>query len=87
MHPSRNAALGWIFAGAMLLGMLGLWGTAGAQNPPGAPGAGRPPFANAVDQRDEMIRELREIRGLIKEQNALLKQLVDHADTTARTKR
>jgi hypothetical protein len=34
-----------------------------------------------------MIRELREIRGLIKEQNTLLKQLVDHADTAARTKR
>jgi hypothetical protein len=87
MQLSRNAALGWIFAGALMVGMLGLWGTAGAQNPSAAPGAGRPPFANAVDQRDEMIRELREIRGLIKEQNALLKQLVDHADTAARTKR
>jgi hypothetical protein len=31
------------------------------------------PFANAVDQRNEMIRELREIKELLKEQNQLLK--------------
>jgi hypothetical protein len=64
----------------LLAGVLGLWGTAVAQPEP-TPGAGKPPFANAVDQRDEMIRELREIRALIKEQNGLLKQLVDHGTT------
>lgn len=31
------------------------------------------PFANSVEQRGEMIRELREIKDLIKEQNALLR--------------
>ena len=76
------------YLAALLLvaGVLGLWGIAGAQPAPES-GAGRPPFANAVDQRDEMIRELREIRTLIKEQNALLKQLVDHEQTTAKPKR
>ena len=87
MRRIPGLAFGWILGVGLVVGMLGLWGTAGAQNPPGAPGAGRPPFANAVDQRDEMIRELREIRGLMKEQNALLKQLVDHADAAAKTKR
>ena len=70
----------------LVVGVLGLWGIAGAQPAP-VSGAGKPPFANAVDQRDEMIRELREIRTLIKEQNALLKQLVDHEQTSARPKR
>jgi len=35
--------------------------------------AGQPPFANPVEQRADMIRELREIKELLKEQNALLK--------------
>lgn len=38
-----------------------------------APQGGQPPFANAVEQRNEMIRELREIKELLKEQNALLR--------------
>lgn len=75
----------WLAPVCLLAGVLGLWGTAGAQPEP-TPGAGKPPFANAVGQRDEMIRELRELRGLMKEQNALLKQLVDHAEAT-KTKR
>lgn len=78
--------LPWILPAALIGGVLGLWGTADAQNQ-GVPGAGRPPFANPIDQRDEMIRELREIRGLIKEQNALLKQLVQNADPNAKPKR
>ena len=76
----------WLAPLLLLAGVLGLWGTATAQPEP-IPGAGRPPFANAVDQRDEMIRELREIRGLIKEQNALLKQLVDHGQSATKPKR
>lgn len=32
-----------------------------------------PPFANAVEQRFEMVRELKEIKQLLKEQNALLR--------------
>ena len=35
--------------------------------------AGKPPFANAVEQRFETIRELQEIKQLLKEQNALLR--------------
>ena len=47
--------------------MLGFYGTTGA-----APQAGKPPFNNAVEQREEMIRELKEIKTLLKEQNMLL---------------
>ena len=38
-----------------------------------APGAGQAPFANSVAQRQQMIRELQEIKTLLKEQNALLR--------------
>jgi hypothetical protein len=76
----------WVAPLLMLACVLGLWETAGAQTE-GTPGAGKPPFANAIDQREEMIRELRDIRTLMKEQNALLKQLVDHAQGTSKPKR
>jgi hypothetical protein len=52
----------------ILLGVLGFYSNSGA-----APQGGQPPFANAVEQRNEMIRELREIKELLKEQNALLR--------------
>ena len=39
-----------------------------------APAAGNQPFANAVQQRMEMIAELKAIRMLLKEQNGLLKE-------------
>jgi hypothetical protein len=59
----------WLVVAGLLAGsMLGFYGTLGA-----APQAGQPPFANPVDQRAEMIRELREIKELLKEQNALLR--------------
>jgi len=48
--------------------VLGLYGTSGA-----APQGGNAPFSNAVEQRHEMIRELKEIKGLLKEQNELLR--------------
>ncbi len=38
----------------------------GQNNPPKAP------FANAVEQRIEIVNELKEIKALLKEQNALL---------------
>jgi hypothetical protein len=49
------------------LGVLGFYSTGGAapQNPP--------PFANPIDQRSDTVRELREIKELLKEQNALLR--------------
>jgi hypothetical protein len=37
-----------------------------------APPGGNLPFANSVEQRYEMLDELKEIRSLLKEQNALL---------------
>lgn len=35
----------------------------------------RQPFSNAVQQRAEMIRELKATNALLKEQNALLRQI------------
>ena len=55
-------------ANAAALCMLGFYSQLGA-----APPAGQPPFANPIDQRLEMIRELREIKELLKEQNNLLR--------------
>jgi hypothetical protein len=57
-------------ASAALAGVLGFYGIGVA-----APQAGQPPFASSVEQRAEMIRELREIKELIKEQNSLLRGL------------
>lgn len=53
---------------AVVLSVLGFYSTSGA-----APQSGQPPFANSVEQRSEMVRELREIKELLKEQNALLR--------------
>ncbi|MCU0877950.1 MAG: hypothetical protein MUF06_09215 [Pirellulaceae bacterium] len=65
--PSRKWLL-VVAASVLALCMLGFWSTSGA-----APQAGQPPFANPVEQRDATIRELREIKELLKEQNALLR--------------
>jgi hypothetical protein len=35
--------------------------------------AGKPPFANSVEQRFQMIQELQEIKQLLREQNALFR--------------
>ena len=55
-------------ANLVAVSVLGFYSTLGA-----APQSGQPPFANPVDQRAEQIRELREIKELLKEQNALLR--------------
>jgi hypothetical protein len=64
----------WVLLVAGLIGaccVLGFHeGIAAAQR---AGGGGEPPFANAVEQRNEMISQLREIKELLKEQNALLR--------------
>jgi len=57
-----------VIANVVVVGMLGFYSTLGA-----APQTGQPPFANQVEQLDEQIRELREIKELLKEQNALLR--------------
>jgi hypothetical protein len=45
--------------------MLGFYRTTNAAPPP-------PPFANSVEQRLETVQQLKEIKALLKEQNALL---------------
>ncbi len=53
------------------------WGVLSFSSRGGAAQAGgEQPFANAVQQRNEMIRELQEIKGLLKEQNALLRAVL-----------
>jgi hypothetical protein len=59
----------WLAANMLLLGVLGLYQTTDASQKTG----GQPPFANPVEQRQEMIGCLREIRDLLREQNALLR--------------
>ena len=59
----------WLVIGNVVaVGVLGFYSTLGA-----APQAGQPPFANPVEQRAEQVRELREIKELLKEQNELLR--------------
>jgi hypothetical protein len=64
---------GWallITANMLFWCMLSLYQTpAAAQRSTG----GKPPFANAVEQRMQMIDHLAEIKDLLKEQNALLR--------------
>jgi hypothetical protein len=60
---------GWLVAANVAAwGVLGFYSTLGA-----APQTGQPPFANPVEQRAEQVRELREIKELLKEQNQLLR--------------
>lgn len=64
-------------ANALALCMLGFYSIGGA-----APQSGQPPFANPVDQRADMVRELREIKELLKEQNTLLRGGASKTDAT-----
>ena len=68
----RNWTKWTLLIGANVLAwcMLSLYGPIGA-----APPRATQPFANSVDQRNEMIRELKEINTLLGEQNVLLKKL------------
>jgi len=43
------------------------------QSSPAAPPSPKLPFANSVEQRLEMVKELREIKELLREQNELLR--------------
>jgi cell division protein FtsB len=66
-------------ASALLVGVLGFYSKSGA-----APQAGQPPFNNSVEQRESQVRELREIKELLKEQNALLKAGADKLNAAAK---
>jgi hypothetical protein len=68
---TRPRALGWLgllVVNAGLIGVLGFHQTTATANQ-----AGKPPFANAIEQRMEMIAHLKEIKELLREQNALLR--------------
>ena len=72
-----------VVANVGFAGVLGFYSTLGA-----APQAGQPPFANQVEQLEEQIRELREIKELLKEQNGLLRGgtgKAPHGGTSIRT--
>jgi len=63
---------GWallLAANVLCYCVLSFYQTSDAASSPAA----KPPFANAVEQRMEMIRLLTEIRDGLKEQNALLR--------------
>ena len=68
-----NRRTGWallVAANILFCCVLSLYQTpAAAQRATG----GKPPFANAVEQRIEMINHLAEIKELLKEQNALFR--------------
>ena len=68
----KNARLGWaalIVANVLFCCVLSFYRSSGA-----APTGKGAPFANSVEQRSLMIRELQEIKVLLKEQNALLRE-------------
>ena len=67
-----------IAANLLVWGGLGLYTTTRA--------APQPPFANSVQQRAEMIRELKEIKLLLKEQNTLLRSELTVPDTDDRNR-
>ena len=68
MKAACNSHWMWLaVANVAAVGVLGFYSTLGA-----APQAGQP-FANPVDQRADQLRELREIKELLKEQNELLR--------------
>ena len=69
MNAVSNSRWTWLLLGNVAaLGVLGFYSTLGA-----APPAGQLPFANPVEQRADQLRELREIKELLKEQNELLR--------------
>ena len=66
----RNAWLLLIIANVVTLCVLGFYqGNAAAQRPAGAENM----FGNSVEQRIEMVTQLKEIKDLLKEQNAFLR--------------
>ena len=80
----KNSRLAWaalIAANVITLSVLGFYRTSGA-----APQAGQLPFSNSVEQRNTMIRELQEIKALLKDQNALLRANQRDASVDVRSK-
>lgn len=71
-----------ISANVLFCCMLGFQQSSGAP-----PSGGQLPFSNAVEQRHEMIRELKQISALLREQNALLRQRVPHDPSESNPRR
>lgn len=69
MQSLPNRSVLACIAAVAVLCVLGFYSLLSA-----APAGGKPPFEDAATQREEMIRELREIKELIREQNGLLKE-------------
>ena len=67
-HHARRSSLLTLLAVLIVVGVLGLYRTESAVSQPP-----RLPFNNSVEQRAEMIKELRQIRQLLQEQNRLLR--------------
>ncbi|GIW92501.1 MAG: hypothetical protein KatS3mg110_0542 [Pirellulaceae bacterium] len=71
MRRTHYAPLRWM----TLIGILVTGFVLGHLLPAGlAWQAGRPPFRDAGEQREQIIRELQEIKGLLRAQNELLRQ-------------
>jgi hypothetical protein len=70
-----------VAANVAVVGVLGFYSKLDAQ-PQGA----LPPFANPVEQRADQIRELREIKELLKEQNELLRNGANKAPNAGTAK-
>ena len=69
MKATFTSKFAWLVAANVAVaGVLGFYSTLGA-----APPTGKLPFANPVEQRADQLRELREIKELLKEQNDLLR--------------
>lgn len=67
----NKKSFGW---GALVCVNLVIWGVLSFyESSDAAPQAGKQPFSNAVEQRHEIIRELQQIRTLLREQNQLLR--------------
>src|SRR4030095_7964301 len=76
--PNSTRWMLLVAANALVVGVLVFNSTSGA-----APQSGQPPFNNSVEQRESQLRELREIKELLKEQNALLKAGADKLNAAA----
>lgn len=64
-------------------GLLGFYQHSLAQQPRGPV----LPFANSVEQRGDIVKEAREIKDLLKETNAMLRELVSREATNAKPQR
>lgn len=81
MRTRPSLILSLAAAACTVAGMLLFYSTLAA-----APPVGQAPFVDATVQREEMLRELRAIRELLKEQNSLLKDQLqkNHGSTPAK---